>query len=134
MGYQYIDHTADLGIKVTSPDIKGLFEEAALAVVKIMGGAAKHKKISLSVTVDGLDRVDTLVRWLQEIIYLIAVKDIRIADLEITYIDDTRLEALVKGIYSHSGLSTEIKAVTYHNLEIKKRHDNLYEVAIIFDT
>jgi len=134
MGYQYIDHTADLGIKLTSPDIKSLFEEAALSVVDIMGATAKHEKISIEITVRGLDRIDTLVRWLQEVIYRITVKDLRIANIKITHLDDTMLKADVRGMYRRSRLSTEIKAVTYHDLEIKKRHDNLYEVTIIFDT
>lgn len=134
MGYQYIDHTADLGIKLTSPDIKSLFEEAALSVVDIMGATAKHEKISIGITVCGLDRIDTLVRWLQEVIYWITIKDLRIANIKITYLDDTMLKAVIRGMYTRSRLSTEIKAVTYHALEIKRIRDNLYEVTIIFDT
>ncbi len=39
MPYTLIDHTADIGIRVSAPSMEGLFEEAAYALADILGGS-----------------------------------------------------------------------------------------------
>jgi SHS2 domain-containing protein len=133
MTYHFIDHTADIGIRVVSGDARGLFEEAALALVDIMGarstGGRKHVRIS----VEGLDQTDLLVRWLQEILYRVEVEDLRISHVEVLEVHPKGLTALVAGTNTPTELLAEIKAVTYHNLEILEV-DNHVETTIIFDT
>ncbi len=133
MTYRFIDHTADIGIRVASADIRGLFEEAARALVEIMGARSSGGSRQERISVHGLDQVDILVRWLQELLYLIEVRDLRITQVEIVEIGETDLEALVTGTVSPTPLKAEIKAVTYHNLEIQEVDNNL-EATIIFDT
>ncbi|HOO45951.1 MAG TPA: archease [Deltaproteobacteria bacterium] len=134
MTYRYIDHTADIGIHVVSENERGLFEEAARALIDILGAACPDKDLEhLRVAVEGLDRTDTLVRWLQELLYLIEVKDLRIFSLRVSTLQETFLEAEIEGIHSPSRLRMEIKAVTYHNLEIAEV-DNRVQATIIFDT
>ena len=134
MTYRYIDHTADIGIHVESEDERGLFEEAARALIAVLGAVCPDKDLQhLEVTIEGLDRTDTLVRWLQELLYLIEVKDLRVFSIRVARIHEKGLEAEVKGIYSPSRLKSEIKAVTYHNLEIQEV-DNRVQATIIVDT
>lgn len=133
MKYHFIDHTADIGIRIVSDDVKSLFEDAALALVDIMGARSAQGGKSERITVEGLDQVDVLVRWLQEILYRIEVEDLRISHLEILELNPNGLTAIVAGTNSPTGLLEEIKAVTYHNLEIREV-DNHVETTIIFDT
>lgn len=134
MTYRYIDHTADIGIHVVSENERGLFEEAARALIDILGASCPDKDLEhLKVAVEGLDRTDTLVRWLQELLYLIEVKDLRVFSLRVSTLQETSLEAELEGIHSPSRLRMEIKAVTYHNLEIAEV-DNRVQATIIFDT
>lgn len=132
MGWQLIDHTADMGIRVSAPDLPSLFREGAMALVEITGASCADKAEALEVAVRGIDRVDLLVRWLQEVLYLVTVKDLRISAIEITHLTETDLNARVRGGRGEDGLKQEIKAVTYHNLDIVQKGGSV-EASIIFD-
>jgi SHS2 domain-containing protein len=133
MGYQFIEHTADLGIRVRAQDLSSLFREAGLALVEIVGAKSRKRPESLDASIGGLDQVDLLVRWLQELLYLIEVKHLRIGLIEIRELSETRLKALISGRFEDTPLDREIKAVTYHNLDIRTI-DGAFEASIIFDT
>ena len=133
MTYHCIDHTADIGIRVVSEDIRGLFEEAALALIDIMGARSSEGRDCVRISLEGLDQIDVLVRWLQEILYRVEVEDLRISYVEVLEVNPKGLTALVTGINIPTELSEEIKAVTYHNLQILEV-DNHVETTIIFDT
>lgn len=133
MPYTLIDHTADLGMRVSAPTVIALFEEAALALVDIMGGRSSLGTTRLTVEVQGIDRVDLLVRWLQEILYLVEVRGLRIRGFEILDLTDTELRARAEGAYTGEPLEAEVKAVTYHNLQIREI-DNAWAATIILDT
>jgi SHS2 domain-containing protein len=132
MGWQAIDHMGDMGIRVTAPDLPSLFREGALALVDITGAGSQEGGEAREVSVRGLDQVDLLVRWLQEILYLLMVKDLRVRGIEILSLTETDARAQVLGSCLKTPLKREIKAVTYHGLDIIHRGDS-YEVSIILD-
>ena len=132
MTYHFIDHTADIGIRIVSGDVRGLFEEAARALVDIMGARSNEGPNHIRISIEGLDQSDVLVRWLQEILYRVEVEDLRISHVEVLEVNPQGLTALVAGTNDPTELLEEIKAVTYHNLEIVEV-DNHVETTIIFD-
>lgn len=132
MPYTLIDHTADTGMRVSAPTVEGLFTEAALALCDIMGALTSTGEETVAVQAEGVDREDLLVRWLQEILYLVEVKGFRVAEAGLMELTDTDLRGELLGAYTGASLQVEVKAVTYHNLEIKCI-DNAYVAAIILD-
>jgi len=132
MTYHFIDHTADIGIRIVSGDVRGLFEEAARALIDIMGARSNEGRNHIRISIEGLDQSDVLVRWLQEILYRVEVEDLRISHVEVLDVNPQGLTALVAGTNDPTELLEEIKAVTYHNLEIVEV-DNHVETTIIFD-
>ena len=132
MPYTLIDHTADIGIRVSAPSTEGLFEEAAYAIADIMGGRSDEGLQEVMVESQGIDQVDLLVRWLQEILYLIEVKGFRLRAATIQRLTETLALGVIQGEYTAEPLTTEIKAVTYHNLDITCI-DNVFAVTIILD-
>ncbi len=80
----------------------------------------------------GIDRVDLLVRWLQEILYLIEVKGFRLSAVTIQRLTETLALGVIQGAYTAEPLTTEIKAVTYYNLDITSI-DNVFAATIILD-
>jgi SHS2 domain-containing protein len=133
MPYTIIDHTADLGITVHAPDLQTLFTEAALAMIEIMGAKALRSDSEIPLVIEAYDREDLLIRWLGELLYQIVVRHLRIADIAIKGLSDTRLEVLFRGVYTPTQLTGNIKAVTYHAVAIRPV-DNHLETTIIFDT
>jgi SHS2 domain-containing protein len=132
MPYTLIDHTADTGIKVNSSTLELLFTEAAGALADLMGARTSAADETIEIETQGIDREDLLVRWLQEVLFLVEVKGFRLKDAFIETMTDTELRADAVGTYSKALLESEIKAVTYHNLKIREI-DNGFEVSIIFD-
>ena len=132
MPYTLIDHTADMGIRVSAPSLEGLFEEAAYALADIMGARCGEGLQGVVVESQGIDRVDLLVRWLQEILYLIEVKGFRLRAVTIQRLTETLAIGVMQGAYTADPLTTEIKAVTYHNLDITSI-DNVFMATIILD-
>jgi SHS2 domain-containing protein len=132
MPYTLIDHTADIGMRVSAPTIEGLFEEAAFALADILGGRSSEGENEILVRSQGIDREDLLVRWLQDILYLIEVKGLRFKTALIKNLTDVEAQGIVYGAYTGESLTSEIKAVTYHNLEIAYI-DNAFVATIILD-
>ncbi len=137
MSYTFIDHTADIGIRVCAPDPATLFAEAGRALAEMTGASCTQNEkaegeMSLEVSVEGIDQADLLVRWLQELLFLIETREMCIASIRIAELDETRLKAGIRALRRTAPLSREIKAVTYHNLSIRHIH-NSFEVTIIFD-
>ncbi len=133
MPYTLIDHTADIGMRVSAPTVTSLFEEAAYALVDIMSARTGKDDVHLRIETQGIDRVDLLVRWLQEVLYLVEVKGFRIKEVHVQKLLDTEIQAAAKGAYSDEPIEKEIKAVTYHNLQIQEV-DNAFITTIILDT
>jgi len=133
MSYTIIDHTADLGIIVRAPDMSALYTEAARALVEIMGAQAKRSEREITLAIEGYDREDLLIRWLEEIRYHIESLGAGIARLTIDTLSAERLNARIAIGRRKAPLRTGIKAVTYHGLEIVQV-DNIFQTTIIFDT
>lgn len=133
MPYSMFEHTADIGIRVSSSTLKDLYEEAARAMIDVMGArsSGKSRKITI-IDAQGIDREDLLVRWLQEILFLVLVRGFRMEDIALESLTDTDIRAQAIGEHSADPLESEIKAVTYHHLHIREI-DNGFEVSIIFD-
>ncbi len=134
--FTFLDHTADMGIKVMGPALGGLFENAAQALMQIMIKKRPAAKTSiLSLSVSGEDLSDLMVRWLGEILYLFEGDSKVVMDIDIDSITETRLEATLHvapfNPKQHE-VVTEIKAVTYHQIEVARKGHG-WQATVIFD-
>ena len=136
LNYQVIDHTADLGILVKAPDVKDLFVDAAYAMTDLMVKRDISKKgTERELLVEGEDFPDLMVRWLSEILYLFDGEHILVSAIEISSISPIRLQSTLTVVplkRGHHEILREIKAVTYHQISVKRVHDG-WEARIIFD-
>jgi SHS2 domain-containing protein len=132
MGWKILDHTADMGIRVDAPDLPLLFREAACALVHFTGAGSPDREETFEVAASGIDREDLLVRWLQELLYLVMVKDVRVSGIEVDRLTETDVHVRMQGARRKGGLQREVKAVTYHGLRIARQGDS-WEASIIVD-
>ena len=133
---EYLEHTADERIAVRAPDLETLFARAAWAMVSIMADPERvENKISERVTVSGRDRESLLVKWLSEINVRMQTQGRIYGRFDVKSMTSTGLEAQIGGedvdVERH-GVHTEIKAVTYHGLQVEKTHGS-WEAHVIFD-
>lgn len=128
-----VEHTADMGIRVCAPCEEALFHDAVEALLQTLGAHTDRESVQLELDVTGVDLADTLVRLLQEILFQVEVRCFRVRDFVLRELDEHRVRLDLAGETSDAPLATEIKAVTYHGLEIQKTSDG-YETTIICDT
>ena len=133
MGFEEVEHTADKALRVFGADLTELFLSAAEGLTHLMAAdvADISTKIEKSIELEAIDAESLLVEWLSELAYwaeseMLVFKNFRIQKATATY-----LKAKVWGGKT-SMLDKQIKAVTYHNLKIKKTAEGL-EATIVFD-
>ncbi len=134
--YEFINHTADLGIRVRGNSLRELFERAAWAMFDILVElkGVKLKKIK-QIEIEGEQIDELLVNWLRELLYKLNGEGYLFREFKVEKLNEQGLKAKVKGEklnLSHHQLKTEIKAVTYHGLKVKKK-GNIWEAQVIFD-
>lgn len=134
--YKLIDHTADIGISVEGEDLKDLFATSAYAMFSQMIDLNKIKeKTTKKVELKGENSEDLLVRWLNELLFL-SDSGYIFNNFNIENLKETFLSASIKGErinFRKIPLKQQIKAATYHQLEIKKTNSGKRQATIIFD-
>jgi SHS2 domain-containing protein len=135
--YRLIEHTADIGIKVRGVNQRQLFANAARAMFDIMAGKKKAGRASLKTPVTiRLDAANVEVLfhdWLNELVSLAAVKYVIFCDFKFKTLTAERLEAIAFGCDAGAyAMRTEIKAVTYHQLRVRKIRSG-WSAEVIFD-
>ena len=134
--YELIDHTADFGIQVFGHSAKNLFQNAALALMdQLLDSGRPCERQTHKLIVEGRDWPDLMVNWLREILYLWDGENQLTQAVQIDTIAETELTAFVETeLYSRQNhaIKTEIKAVTYHQIQVSDMGDR-WEARIIFD-
>ena len=131
-----IDHTADFGIRVWGEDARRLFEQAAMALKDLLfGETAVASDRTEVLEIGGLDWPDLMVNWLRELLYLWAGREQVLAGVRIDTITETGLKASVTSarfdpVKHH--LNHEIKAVTYHGINVRETGKG-WEAQVILD-
>jgi SHS2 domain-containing protein len=134
--YHLIDHTADFGIRVSGIDSKDLFANAAEALFDVITDIdSLTGQDSCHVEVTGEDWSDLMINWLREILYLWNGEERLVKSVNITSLSANELSAqVVFDPYDpdRHAVNTEIKAVTYHQIQVKRTLSG-WTARIIFD-
>ena len=131
-GFEEIEHTADRAFRVTGRDLAELLENAARAIHALDGPQpAGEPSATREIEVEGVDSESLLVNWLNEILYLEQSHQLVCEHFHIDELKNHRLRARVETRQCDRS-STHIKAVTFHNLKIRKTSQGL-EAEIVLD-
>lgn len=134
--YELIEHTADVGIRVKSRDLDGLFKEAAIAMFEIIAqkkSKIKNQKLKVRIIQKAIDLEELFVNWLNELLSLSSAREIIFTDFKIGKLTETDLEADVFAeVVAHFNVNSEIKAATRHGLKIEKTGFG-WQAEVIFD-
>ncbi len=134
--YEQIPHTADLAARIYGQDMTELYRNAAYAMFDMMADLDGVTGVeTVKVKAKAPDNESLIIAWLNEVLYLAYERELVFCDFDVKVLAETRVEAEVKGQglkVKEGVMHTEIKAATYHDLEIKKREHG-YEVTIVFD-
>lgn len=131
-GYQEVEHTADWELHVWAPGLRALFEQAALGMYALSGTRLQDEPRQIrSLELSASDLESLLVAFLEELLFLSEQEQIGFDVFDSIKLNNNRVQLRLEGAPILSQ-SKEIKAVTYHNLQIRETAQG-YEVNIVFD-
>jgi SHS2 domain-containing protein len=121
--YRSFEHTADTGIEAWGKDLAQLFSNAGKALfdVAVELNTVKPKE-AVEIELEAEDATLLLHRWLSELLYYFTAKGMVFGKFEFTSISETALKAKAWGEKfedERHHVKTDIKAVTYHQLEVR---------------
>jgi SHS2 domain-containing protein len=132
--YEILEHKADLKIKVKGSSKEELFLNALLGMEKGLRPETKETKeeIKREIKIKSIDLPALLVDFLNEALYLIQVNKEIYNSINFRKLTDSELAGELIG-QKVERFGEDIKAVTYHDLDIYQKEDGTWEAVVLFD-
>ena len=122
--YEIFPHTADVGIRVQSPDLNSLFAEAARGffslIVSNLDDVAPRTRVEFHL--EGHDLAYLLADWLSELLFTFESRRLLLSKFYVV-VGASGLQAAAQGETMDDNrhiLDHEVKAVTYHGLRVQQ--------------
>jgi len=135
--YRFLNHTADAKFQAYGNSLEEAFKNAAEATANLMWSTRKVRpRIKRKVNITGKDREQLLVKFLEEILFLLDSDDFMVCSVEELSIKKERadyaLEAWFLGdkISDESEIFGSVKAVTYNDMIIEGNDHYLVQVVV----
>ncbi len=134
--YELIDHTADVGLKAYGKNLSEAFQNAAKGMFDIVTDSSEIESVGqYDIDLEAADLEQLLVDFLSELLFLNSAQNLVFGFFKVELDENKKsLSARVFGekfnISKHK-IGDEIKAVTYHMLEVKNKKP--YSVQVLFD-
>ena len=133
MKYERLEHTADVMIRASGSTLEECFENAAFAMTDTILDASKvEARDDVDIEADGETIEDLLYNFLSEVLFIFDARQLALVDFKVK-LGDGVLSCRARGERfdpeKHEP-KTEIKAVTYHMLEVDRAAPS---VTVLFD-
>jgi len=133
--YRYLDHTADLGLEITSASLIDLFVDTGRAIfeTQIANPVPADREIAFELSAGTLE--DLFLDWCRELLYNFSVRGLVPQSYELTFLNLTLKAKIRVGLFDpqKNRVKLEIKNPTYHKLKVEKLTKG-YRATIILDT
>ena len=135
VGFEVIEHTADIGIVAHGEGLGEAFASAALGLFSLITDLETVREVtSRELVLQARDPEGLLVEWLNGLIYLFDVENLLLSRFEFQEFQPTRLVARAygeKADLSRHPIKIGVKAATHHMLKVEKGDG--YRVQVLFD-
>ena len=135
--YEYVEHTADMGLLVRGKSLSELLTNAAQGLfetIAVVDTVDETTSIEIHLTAESVE--DLFVAWLDELIFQHETKETFFKRSDIHQCSETEVSATVYGEpanFDKHEVYTEIKSVTYHQLQVVQKPDGSWFAQVIFD-
>ncbi len=139
--YKILEHPADIKVQAFGKTKEEFFLNAMLGMKDVLRSKVQSpkSKVARRIKIRSLDLNALLVDFLSEVLYLSQVNKEVYDDVKFTKFSDpstgsgqAELEGELFGNKIKS-FGEDIKAVTYHGLEIEKNEQELWQATVLFD-
>ncbi len=129
MTYEWVDHTAELELRIEAPSEELVLHAAMEALAELLGPAAGSSQTH-ELEVKAADRAALLAEWLEELVFLAETESFVPLSADIA-LYNTSLRAVVSGQTGEP--RPLVKAVTYHGLAFEQRSDGVWRARVVLD-
>jgi len=136
--FEFLDHTAELGLRVKGKTSEDLFNNYAVVLFSLLTDYQPKQIISRKITLQAQSLSELLIDWLNELLSIFLADNFLPKEYLIKITDDKggkTLEAEIRGEefnFENNILKREIKTATYHNVKVEE-NDQGYVGEVIFD-
>ncbi|WP_409199992.1 archease [Methanobrevibacter sp. DSM 116169] len=137
--YEYFDVTADIGFIAYGETLNESFENAGLAMFNVISDTNNIKAINkLTFSIESEDEVSLLYDFLEELLFLHEVKFMLFSKFNVEIYkkeNGFKLNATIEGEEINWEIherGSEIKAITFHMMEVSK-NNGFYQTKAILD-
>lgn len=133
--FKVYEHTADIGIIAFGKTKEEVFENCGFGMFSILADLSNVKcSRRIKVSAEGRNNGEMLVNILSELLFCFTGRNYLLKKFKVEILK-RNVSAFAWGerLNKSHRLKMEIKTVTYHNLEIKKRNNNEWAARVIFD-
>ncbi|MFC2130809.1 archease [Bacteroidota bacterium] len=136
MSFRFIPHQADVRILVKGNTYKDIFASALNGLCEVIlpewGKVYEKLNIKEIIEVESIDITALLIDFLSDILSLMHQNKALFCKVQFEQLSETYLIAEVSG-FEVSGFDEDVKAVTYHEADVKLNENGLYETVIVLD-
>ena len=135
--YEYLEHTADMGMVVRGENLSELLTHAAMGLfdaIAVLETVDETVSVEIHLTAESVEEL--FVGWLDELIFRHETEEVFFKRAEIQQCGETEMLATVYGEpvnFDKHAVYTEIKSVTYHQLQVVQKGDGSWFAQVIFD-
>lgn len=134
--FKLLSHTADVRLQVKASTLEELFSIALAGMNELIKKEACQDKndftIEKKITLSSVDTTALLIDFLSEVLSLSHKEGAVFCRVAFTELNNESLRAIIKGKQVDS-FDEDVKAVTYHEAEVKKNKQGNWETVIVFD-
>ena len=122
--FEYFDVTADIGFIAYGDTLNKAFENAGLAIFNIISNTSEiepQKEITFEIKSE--DKISLLYDYLEELLFYHEIEFMLFSEFHVEIDKNFHLKAKIKGEeinWNKHDRKTEIKAITYHQMNITK--------------
>ncbi len=128
--YRWVDHTAEVELRIDSPTQAGVFEEAVDALAELGADELAGPPVEVDVAAEAHDRAGLLAAWLEELVFLAESQGFVAERVKTLTLGESGLSATVEG--RRGTVRHLVKAVTYHGLSLE-RSNGTWHARVVLD-
>lgn len=132
----YLSHTADVRIRLRANSASELFEVALEGMNQIIkaDGCQQPRSFPLirGINLKSENLTTLLIEFLGEVLTQSHLNKALFCKLQINHLSESEISASIHG-YTVEEIDEDIKAVTYHEANVRRNSANQYETIVVFD-
>jgi len=134
MSYEILGHTADVRLRIGSETLEELFRDALLGMMEIAKSDQKTnaERTTRTIALEASDQTALLVDFLNEVLFQSHVNKEIYTGVTFTKFQEKSLGAEIEGIPVDE-FDEDIKAVTYHEADVKKNKEGKWGTTLVLD-